>query len=188
MNPKFSVLIIEDETHILNFMRKILTSHDYKVLSANTGKAGLEIISSQCPDIILLDLGLPDLEGVEVIKKIRTWSNMPIIVISARSEDTDKIEALDAGADDYITKPYNPTILLLRIQNIFKRMEISKEDMNYDGIIVNPKKGILEKDGKTLELTKNEMIIFSFLLSNRGKIVTRDDLMTDLWNLSLIHI
>ena len=87
MNPKFSVLIIEDETHILNFMRKILTSHDYKVLSANTGKAGLEIISSQCPDIILLDLGLPDLDGTEVIQKIRTWSAVPILVISARTQE-----------------------------------------------------------------------------------------------------
>ena len=105
MNPKFSVLIIEDETHILNFMRKILTSHDYKVLSANTGKAGLEIISSQCPDIILLDLGLPDIDGVDIIKKVREWSSCPIIVISARTSEREKVLALDLGADDYITKP-----------------------------------------------------------------------------------
>ena len=86
------------------------------------------------------------------------------------------------GADDYITKPYNPTILLLRIQNIFKRMENNRDDLFYDDIVVNPKKGILEKNGKVLELTKNEMIIFTYLLNNRGRIVNRDDLMTDLWN------
>ena len=96
--------------------------------------------------------------------------------------EADEVLSISYGADDYITKPYNPTILLLRIQNIFKRMELSKDDMNYDGIMVNPQKGILEQDGKILELSKNEMIIFTYLLCNRGKIVTRDDLMTDLWN------
>ena len=116
MNPKFSVLIIEDETHILNFMRKILTSHDYKVLSANTGKAGLEIISSQCPDIILLDLGLPDIDGVDIIKKVREWSSCPIIVISARTSEREKVLALDLGADDYITKPFGTSELLARIR------------------------------------------------------------------------
>ena len=120
MNPKFSVLIIEDETHILNFMRKILTSHDYKVLSANTGKAGLEIISSQCPDIILLDLGLPDIDGVDIIKKVREWSSCPIIVISARTSEREKVLALDLGADDYITKPFNAKNLELLVQNIQK--------------------------------------------------------------------
>lgn len=86
------------------------------------------------------------------------------------------------GADDYVVKPYNPTILLLRIQNIFKRMDSSRDEMSYDGVCVNPSKGILSKDGCELDLTKNEMIIFMYLLNNRNKIVTRDDLMTDLWN------
>ena len=90
--------------------------------------------------------------------------------------------SMSYGADDYVTKPYNPTILLLRIQNIFKRIDSSKNEMNYDGVIVNPSKGILSKDGCELDLTKNEMIIFMYLLNNRNKIVTRDDLMTDLWN------
>lgn len=90
--------------------------------------------------------------------------------------------SMSYGADDYVTKPYNPTILLLRIQNIFKRIDASKDEMNYDGVIVNMSKGILSKDGCELDLTKNEMIIFMYLLNNRNKIVTRDDLMTDLWN------
>lgn len=90
--------------------------------------------------------------------------------------------SMSYGADDYVTKPYNPTILLLRIQNIFKRIDASKDEMNYDGVIVNTSKGILSKDGCELDLTKNEMIIFMYLLNNRNKIVTRDDLMTDLWN------
>ena len=136
MNPKFSVLIIEDETHILNFMRKILTSHDYKVLSANTGKAGLEIISSQCPDIILLDLGLPDIDGVDIIKKVREWSSCPIIVISARTSEREKVLALDLGADDYITKPFGTSELLARIlrvnmANIRRKLETNPAEPTY---------------------------------------------------------
>ena len=117
-----------------------------------------------------------------LLKEIRKQSNVPIIMVTSRVGEIDEVLSISYGADDYITKPYNPTILLLRIQNIFKRMEISKDDMKYDGIIVNPSKGILEYNNETLQLTKNEMIIFTYLLSNRGKIVTRDDLMTDLWN------
>ena len=101
--PKFSVLIIEDEKNIQHFMSKILKRQDYRVLCSDTGKEGLELIRSQCPDIILLDLGLPDMDGDEIIRSVRTWSSIPIIVISARSAEDEKVCALDLGADDYIT-------------------------------------------------------------------------------------
>lgn len=104
---KTSILIVEDDRPIRNLIVTTLKTHEYKYLTAENGREAILEASSHNPDIILLDLGLPDMEGVDVIKKIRTWSNMPIIVISARSEDSDKIEALDAGADDYITKPFS---------------------------------------------------------------------------------
>ncbi len=104
--PKFTVLIIEDEKNIQTFMGKVLKKHDYRVLCADTGLQGLEIINSQCPDIILLDLGLPDMDGGRIIQEVRTWTSTPIIVISARTAEREKVSSLDLGADDYITKPF----------------------------------------------------------------------------------
>ena len=104
---KLLILIVEDDTSVRNLITTTLKAHDYRYLTAPNGQTAILEASSHNPDIVLLDLGLPDIDGVEVIEKIRTWSNMPIIVISARSEDTDKIDALDAGADDYLTKPFS---------------------------------------------------------------------------------
>ena len=101
------ILVVEDDTSVRNLISTTLRAHDYRYLTAQNGDSAIMEASSHNPEIILLDLGLPDMDGVEVIKKIRTWSNVPIIVISARSEDTDKIDALDAGADDYLTKPFS---------------------------------------------------------------------------------
>lgn len=133
-------------------------------------------------DLILMDINLPNKNGEILLKEIRKESNVPIIMVTSRVGEVDEVLSISYGADDYITKPYNPTILLLRIQNIFKRMDNNMDDLFYDNISVNPPKGILKQGENVLELTKNEMIIFTYLLSNRGRIVTRDDLMTDLWN------
>lgn len=114
--PKFSILIIEDEKNIQTFMRKILIRHDYRVLCADAGTEGLSLIRSQCPDLVLLDLGLPDMNGNQIIQDVRTWSSIPIIVISARSAEREKVQALDLGADDYITKPFGTSELLARIR------------------------------------------------------------------------
>lgn len=121
---KNSILVVEDDRPIRNLIITALKTHGYKYLEAENGTSAILEASSHNPDIVLLDLGLPDLEGVEVIKKIRMWSNMPIIVISARSEDTDKIEALDAGADDYITKPFSVEELLARIRVTQRRLAL----------------------------------------------------------------
>ena len=118
MYQKVSILIIEDEKSICDFISKTLHSHDYKVTTAHNGKDGLTMITSSLPDLVLLDLGLPDMDGLEVIKKTREWSSLPIIVISARTQEKEKVAALDAGADDYITKPFSATYLQARVENL----------------------------------------------------------------------
>ena len=176
------ILIVEDEKIIRNELKTLLENSGYEVSAIENFNNTKEDIIKSKVNLVLLDINLPNVNGEILLKEIRKETNIPVIMVTSRVGEVDEVLSISYGADDYITKPYNPTILLLRIQNIFKRMELSKDDMNYDGIIVNPQKGILEQDGKILELSKNEMIIFTYLLCNRGKIVTRDDLMTDLWN------
>ena len=132
--------------------------------------------------MLLLDINLPKMNGETLLKEFRKQSNIPVIMVTSRIGETDEVLSMSYGADDYITKPYNPTILLLRISNIFKRMEKNTDFLTYDDIKVYQSKGILMKGEKILDLTKNEMIIFSYLLNNRSNIVTRDELMTELWN------
>ena len=131
---KTLILVVEDDRPIRNLIVTTLKTHDYKYLAAENGASAILEASSHNPDIVLLDPGLPDMEGVEVIKKIRTWSNMPIIVISARSEDMDKIEALDAGADDYITKPFSVEELLARIRVSQRRLAITQSGKQPENI------------------------------------------------------
>lgn len=176
------ILIVEDEKIIRNELKTLLENSGYEVSAIENFNNTKEDIIKSKVDLVLLDINLPNVNGEILLKEIRKETNIPVIMVTSRVGEVDEVLSISYGADDYITKPYNPTILLLRIQNIFKRMELSKDDMNYDGIMVNPQKGILEQDGKILELSKNEMIIFTYLLCNRGKIATRDDLMTDLWN------
>lgn len=176
------ILIVEDEKIIRNELKTLLENSGYEVSAIENFNNTKEDIIKSKVDLVLLDINLPNVNGEILLKEIRKETNIPVIMVTSRVGEVDEVLSISYGADDYITKPYNPTILLLRIQNIFKRMELSKDDMNYDGIMVNPQKGILEQDGKILELSKNEMILFTYLLCNRGKIVTRDDLMTDLWN------
>ena len=176
------ILIIEDEETIRNELKTLLENSGYEVLMLEKFTNAKEDIKSMTLDLILLDINLPNINGEMLLKEIRKESNIPVIMVTSRVCEVDEVLSMSYGADDYITKPYNPTILLLRIQNIFKRMENSFDSMTYDDIVVSPQKGTLEMNGKVLELTKNEMIIFTCLLSNRGKIVTRDDLMNDLWN------
>lgn len=176
------ILIIEDDVVIRNELKILLENSGYEALIITDFKNIKESIKHSNANLILLDINLPGINGEFLLKEIRKESNVPIIMVTSKTGEVDEVLSMTYGADDYITKPYNPTILLLRIQNIFKRLENNSDDMFYDDIVVNPKKGILKRDDKTLELTKNEMIIFTYLLESRGKIVSRDDIMTDLWN------
>ena len=167
------ILIIEDEKIIRNELKSLLENSGYEVLIIEKFDNVKENIKNMKFDLILMDINLPNKNGEILLKEIRKESNVPIIMVTSRVGEVDEVLSISYGADDYITKPYNPTILLLRIQNIFKRMDNNMDDLFYDNISVNPQKGILKQ---------GEKVIFTYLLSNRGRIVTRDDLMTDLWN------
>ena len=176
------ILIVEDDKVIQNELRELLENSGYKVNVLNDFNNALDNILKFNSDLILLDINIPYMNGELLLQNLRKQSNVPVIMVTSRASETDEVLSMFYGADDYITKPYNPTILLLRIANIFKRMENKTEFLSYDGIKVYQGKGILVKDEENLDLTKNEMIIFSYLLNNRGNIVSRDELMTELWN------
>lgn len=185
---KALILVVEDDRPIRNLIITTLKTHDYKYLAAENGSSAILEASSHNPDIVLLDLGLPDLEGVEVIKKIRTWSNMPIIVISARSEDTDKIEALDAGADDYITKPFSVEELLARLRVTIRRLNTMKTSseaeqsvyINGDLKIDYAARCVYMKD-KELYLTPIEYKLLCLLAKNTGKVLTHTYITKEIW-------
>lgn len=176
------ILIVEDDKTIADELLDLLSSSNYEPILLNDFANSYEEIISINPDLILLDINIPYLNGEALLSKIRKVSNIPIIMVTSKNTEVDEVLSMSYGADDYITKPYNPTILLLRINAIFKRLENTSDCINYKKLIVNMKKGIIKKDNEEIILTKNEMIIFNYLLCHQNKIVTRDELMTDLWN------
>ena len=188
---KNSILVVEDDRPIRNLIITTLKTHDYKYLEAENGTSAILEASSHNPDIVLLDLGLPDIEGVEVIKKIRMWSNMPIIVISARNEDTDKIEALDAGADDYITKPFSVEELLARIRVTQRRLallqtgEMQEESTFTNGELkIDYTAGCTYLRGEELHLTPIEYKLLCLLSRNVGKVLTHTFITQQIWRRS----
>ena len=185
---KALILVVEDDRPIRNLIITTLKTHDYKYLAAENGSSAILEASSHNPDIVLLDLGLPDIEGVEVIKKIRTWSNMPIIVISARSEDTDKIEALDAGADDYITKPFSVEELLARIRVTQRRLAITQTGDQLETSIfengelkIDYTAGCTYLKGEELHLTPIEYKLLCLLSRNVGRVLTHTYITQRIW-------
>ena len=188
MEVRDRILIIEDDRSIRKFFRTILEANRYDVISADTGEEGYSLITSQCPDLVILDLGLPDMDGVEVIKKIRSWSNLPIIVISARSEDRDKIEALDAGADDYLTKPFSVEELLARLRVILRRLQYmesssyqeEKEFVNGD-LRIDYVSGCVYLKGQELHMTSTEYKLLILLSKNVGKVLTHTYITKEIW-------
>lgn len=182
------ILVVEDDTSIRNLITTTLKTNDYRYVVAMNGKMALMEATSHRPDIVLLDLGLPDMDGIEVINNIRSWSNMPIIVISARSEDNDKIEALDAGADDYLTKPFSVEELLARIRVTQRRISLmTAEMMTADSKFVNGKLKIDYSAGcaflndKELHLTPIEYKLLCLLSKNVGKVLTHTFIMENIW-------
>ena len=176
------IAILEDDTSIALELKELLKNAGYQVLVITDYEKSVELILKEKFDLALLDINLPTANGEIILKELRKKTTMPIIMLTSRVTEVDEILSMSYGADDYITKPYNPTILLLRIQNVLKRTENTTSSLIYNNIIVNPSKGILQSETSELSLTKNEMIIFLYLLNNKGNIVKRDELMTDLWN------
>lgn len=176
------IMIVEDDEVIKDELRELLKNSSYLVESVKNFEKAKEEIFKYNPDLILLDINIPYLNGELLLKEIRKESSVPVIMVTSKSGEIDEALSITYGADDYITKPYNSTILLLRIQNIFKRINQNNNTLKYKDIIVDLNKSELKKDDKVLVLTKNEMIIFSYLLNNKEKIVSRDELMTYLWN------
>ena len=184
------ILVVEDDTAVRNLIPTTLKAHDYRYLTAVNGESAVLEASSHNPDVILLDLGLPDIDGVEVIRRVRSWSNLPIIVISARSEDTDKIDALDAGADDYLTKPFSVEELLARLRVTQRRLDAQSGVANADAVFTNGKlkvdyaAGCAFLDGKELHLTPSEYKLLCLLCRNVGKVLTHTFITQQIWGRS----
>ena len=181
------ILIVEDDAPIRNLITTTLKAHEYKYLTAQNGENAIMQASSHNPDIVLLDLGLPDIDGIEVIKKIRTWSETPIIVISARCEDNDKIEALDAGADDYLTKPFSAEELLARIRVTTRRLSVLHSAMQSDSLFTNGNlkidyaAGCAYINDNELHLTPIEYKLLCLLSQNVGKVLTHTFITQKIW-------
>ena len=185
------ILVVEDDNSVKNLITTTLKAHDYRYLTAPNGADAILEASSHNPDIVLLDLGLPDIDGVDVIKKIRTWSNMPIMVISARSEDTDKIDALDAGADDYLTKPFSVEELLARRRVTQRRLNlVQNETAAETSVFTNGKlridyaAGCAYLDDEELHLTPIEYKLLCLLSRNIGKVLTHTFITQNIWGSS----
>ena len=176
------IMIIEDNKLVSNELYNLLTKSNYEAVILEDFKNALDIILKENLDLILLDINIPYLNGELLLKELRKKSNIPVIMVTSKTNEIDEVLSISYGADDYITKPYNPTILLLRIANIFKRCEKTSELIKYKDLNININKGIISNNKKEIILTKNEMIIFNYLLTNKERIVSRDELMTDLWN------
>ena len=188
---KLQILVVEDDAPVRNLITTTLKAHDYKHIIAENGEEAIRQASTCNPDIALLDLGLPDMDGVEAIKKIRTWSNMPIIVISARSEDSDKIEALDNGADDYLTKPFSVEELLARLRVTGRRLAMMQANVGAnESVFTNGKlkidyaAGCAFIDEEELHLTPIEYKLLCLMSKNVGKVLTHTFITQKVWGSS----
>lgn len=188
MNNKFKILVVEDEHNIRSFVKTILEANGYQALLAANGKDGRLMLLSHRPDLVILDLGLPDMDGVEIIRKIRGWSTVPIIVVSARSEDSDKVEALDAGADDYLTKPFSIDELLARLRAALRRRQLDdtglapQESVYRNGnLSIDYAAGCVYRDDREIHLTPIEYKLLCVLAKNTGKVLTHNYILKEVW-------
>jgi len=189
MKIKDKVLVVEDEQSISNFISTILNANGYDTLIVRTGEEALTMISSHCPDLIVLDLGLPDMDGIEVLKSVRKWSSLPVVVVSARQHEDDKVEALDCGADDYLVKPFGTAELLARIRTAIRHTrttlpggQIAQSGKFTTGdLTIDYDKHQVLLRGENAKLTVNEYKIVSLLGKYAGKVLTYDFIIRELW-------
>lgn len=185
MNNSASIIVIEDEAQIRRFLRTTLASEGYQVIEAETGKQGLTEAATRKPDLIILDLGLPDTDGVEVVKGLREWSSVPIIILSARSQEGDKISALDAGADDYLVKPFGVGELLARIRVALRHVSsaLNSEEGSFTvgGLVVDMIHRKVTVNGAEVHLTPIEYRLLTVLVKHAGKVLTHRLLLNEVW-------
>ncbi|MEG7530819.1 MAG: response regulator [Hungatella sp.] len=185
MSHKLTAVIIEDEKSICNFIETTMTAEGYKIFTSATGKDGLSFIASLCPDIVLLDLGLPDMDGIDILKEVRTFSKVPIIIISARAREEDKVLALDLGADDYITKPFGTSELMARIRMALRHSQNLSSDTgsiyHAGNLTIDFEKRRVTVGENEVHLTQNEYKLVSMLAKEAGKVLTYDYLMNQIW-------
>lgn len=181
------VLVVDDELPIRRFLRASLSAHDYGVLEAENGEAALSAVAAQHPDVVILDLGLPDVDGIEVTRRLREWTHIPIIILSVRGAEGDKIAALDAGADDYVTKPFSVGELVARINAIFRRLYRSSagdEVIRIGQVMVYPRRHELQRNRKTVPLSFYEVEILRLLHERAGEPVSREEIMEKIWGVT----
>ena len=189
MDIKDRVLVIEDDKSIRNFFRTVLEANNYEVLIAPTGAEGYSMVTSQCPDVVILDLGLPDMDGMTILKNVRQWSSMPVLVVSARTHEKDKVAALDAGADDYITKPFGTSELLARVRTAIRHARatvLTAEGMQTGqfragDLLIDYDKHRVYVGDRDVNLTQNEYKIVSLLGKYAGKVLTYDFIIKEIW-------
>lgn len=180
------IMIVEDDESISSELKELLQNSGYEAVVLQDFNNSLNEILRVDPDLLLLDINIPYMNGELLLQSLRKSTNTPVIMVTSKNSETDEALSISYGADDYITKPYNPNILLLRIGAVLKRIKTNyganSNKLSYRDLLFDVQKGIIKKDSIEIVLTKNEMIIFSYLLSHKNKIVTRDELMTTLWD------
>ena len=180
------ILIVDDEAPIRKFLSIALNAHGYSVLEADTGKIALEIVVLKKPDLIILDLGLPDIDGKKLIRQIREWANIPILVLSARAHEEEKVEALDCGANDYVTKPFGVAELMARLRNLTRIYKIESGQIG-EAVFIQGKLKIdyasrtVKLDGRQVKLTRKEYELLRLFTRNAGKVLTHTFLLRELW-------
>lgn len=184
MNAKASIIIIEDEKNICNFIETVLTPQNYHVVCAYTGADGLKQINTHKPDVVLLSLGLPDMDGLEIIEEVRTYSSVPIIVISARTLERSKVAAPDMGADDYLTKPFGTAELLARIRTALRHSQkTANENTRYEvgDLMIDFERRLVKVKDQDVHLTQIEYKLVSLLAQNAGRVLTYETIISKIW-------
>ncbi len=179
-----SVLVVDDERQILRALKAGLAVHGYDVSTAETGEAGMDAVAIAPPDCVILDLGLPDIDGTEVIRRLRAWSDVPVIVLSVRDAGSDKVEALDAGADDYVNKPFAMDELLARMRALLRRVKVPEAAppvLRFDDLEVDLERALVRKGGDPVRLTPTEYALLQQFVTNPGKLLTHRWLLRQVW-------
>ena len=183
MKIKDKILIVEDEQSISNFISMVLNANGYDTIIVGSGEEALTMIASHCPDLIVLDLGLPDMDGLDILRQLRSWSTLPVVVVSARSHEQDKVSALDLGADDYLTKPFHLDELAARIRSLtLRRFTQSDVVLTCAELSFDTKARTASVRGETLSLTRKETGILEYLLLHQGRPVSQEELLEHVWD------